>query len=319
LSNLMAHFCCNIGTGQAEWRSTPHICFQIYPGPGCRYLHCAAQAPLREEFCLFMPKHTQPIRGRQEGSSRISLPAILLGAGLIAAMVLAVLFSNLFSTHNPSKTKRDGNPGNSEAGSTAILGKATQPPPAISGAPGSARSAPSAPAANNSTKSSAASPVIDEAQKAKQDELARKQAELDAVAAQQAAQQQALAAAQQQVEERKKEAEAQEAANLKKQQDVAAAAAAIPIKPAYSGPTSGDIVWQGTVNGTTLVTITGDTCDSGTLVSGGLPGVPVIIQPRDAKKTRVASTPAPSNAYQRLVFGVSGNGTVQVVLHWSRS
>lgn len=231
-------------------------------------------------------------------------------------MVLAVFFSNLFSTSTPSKSKPVGKPGNSEAGSTAILGRATQPPSVVSGTPASA---PSAPAANTSTKSSAASSALDDAQKAKQEELARKQAELDAVAAQQAAQQQALAAAQQQVDQRKKEAEAQEAANLKKQQDAAAAAAAIPVKPVYRGPTSGDIVWQGTVNGTTLVTITGDTCDSGTLVSGSLPGVPVIIQPKDAKKTRVASTPAPSNAYQRLVFGVSGNGTVQVVFHWSKS
>ena len=92
-----------------------------------------------------------------------------------------------------------------------------------------------------------------------------------------------------------------------------------PKVPAYQGPTSGDIVWQGPVKGSILVTITGGTCDVGHLLSGAVPGIPVIIQPSDAKRIRVATTPAPSNSYQRLVFGVSGNGVVRVILHWSAS
>jgi hypothetical protein len=133
------------------------------------------------------------------------------------------------------------------------------------------------------------------------------------VADEQAARQQELASVQQQLENRKKQEEAQEAASRQKLAETQ------PTKLTYNGPSSGEIVWQGTVAGTALVTIIGNTCDTGTLISGGLPGIPIIVQPNDAKHVRLAATPAPSNSYQRLVFGVSGKGSVQVIIRWSRS
>jgi hypothetical protein len=182
-------------------------------------------------------------------------------------------------------------------------------------------SKPVAPATRPAQTGSAPSPSAEssDAQRAaealREQELARKQKDLDDIAAQQAAKQEELARAQEQLEARKKQAQAEELAHQQELQKQLAQ----PKVPAYQGPSSGDIVWQGPVKGSILVTITGGTCDVGHLVSGAVPGIPVIVQPSDAKRIRVATTPAPSNSYQRLVFGVSGNGIVQVVLHWSAS
>jgi hypothetical protein len=85
----------------------------------------------------------------------------------------------------------------------------------------------------------------------------------------------------------------------------------------YHGPGSGEIVWRGEVHGTSLVTIEGNSSDSGEIVSGGLPGVLVMVQPVDGKHVGIASTPAPSNAFRRLVLRIQGNGNVQEVVHWS--
>jgi len=86
---------------------------------------------------------------------------------------------------------------------------------------------------------------------------------------------------------------------------------------AYAGPSAGTIVWRGTVRGTTLVTITGNLSDVGQVISGSLPGVLVMVQPSDAKHVGVASTPAPSNSYQRLILRIQGTGDLQETVQWS--
>ena len=89
-----------------------------------------------------------------------------------------------------------------------------------------------------------------------------------------------------------------------------------PVQPAYSGPSSGEIVWEGIIRGTELITIENGQASSGT-VTGSLPGVACLIQPTDAKKVSIASAPGPRNQYNRLVIRVSGNGRTRVTLKWS--
>lgn len=261
----------------------------------------------------------QRLPERKSSSRWISPQTILMGSAVLLLLLVGLLWSGIFKSQNLPVNHQHPNSttGRSDTNSTALIGKAptTAAPaesPSPSGSPALAANKMPPPAA----QASQANQLLQQQQA---EELARKQAELDAMAAQQqklateqAAKQQELAQAQQQLEIKKKQEETQQAADIRK-------ADAVPTKPAYGGPSSGDIVWQGSVAGNVLVTITGNTCDTGNLISGSLPGVPVIVQPMDAKHIRLAATPAPSNSYQRLVFGVSGKGTVQVVLHWSRS
>ena len=158
------------------------------------------------------------------------------------------------------------------------------------------------------------------------------QAAAQQAAAQQAAQESALAEKNRELEQKAVEQAAKEKQLEQDQLRVAAdqqraAAAADRLRqeaiqrqsrPApYSGPSSGNIVWQGEVHGTTLVTINGSASDSGEVLSGALPGVLVMVQPVDAKHVGVAGTPAPSNSFRRLTLRVQGNGVLQEVIRWS--
>jgi hypothetical protein len=148
---------------------------------------------------------------------------------------------------------------------------------------------------------------------AQQSALAQQQRDLEQRAAAQQAAAAALAQEQARVAAEKQQAEAAaaEAERLKQQE---AQRAAVPV---YSGPSSGEIVWQGEVQGTTLVTINGSSSDVGRVVSGALPGVLVMLQPADGKHVGIAATPSPSNRFQRLTLRVQGKGMLQEVIHWS--
>jgi hypothetical protein len=89
-----------------------------------------------------------------------------------------------------------------------------------------------------------------------------------------------------------------------------------PLPPTYRGPSSGELVWEGPIKGTELITIENGQASSGT-VTGALPGVAVLLQPTDTKKVSIASTPGPRNQYIRVVFRVTGNGNTKVTLKWS--
>lgn len=258
---------------------------------------------------------TAPTKAASSGQTglRRAIWAVVVIGLLTCGLWLSGLFKPSAKTPSAGNSKTSSKPAGQN--STAVLGKAAPSGETNIGV------APTVPTSVPATSSTSKPQVgkSDEASVLKQHELEQKQAELDAKAAQQAA----LEA--QQLEKQRQLAEAQQQLEARQHQVEVAAAAAdsikhteAPPKPIYRGPSSGDLVWEGPVKGSTLVTITGNTCDSGTLVSGALPGVPVIIQPKDAKHTRLASTPAPSNSYQRLVFGISGNGNMQVVLHWTQ-
>lgn len=160
---------------------------------------------------------------------------------------------------------------------------------------------------------------------AQQAALEEAQRELEAKTAQEAAQEKQLEEDQLRMQAEKQKAEAA-AAYAEKQQAAAEAeterlrrqAAEEQAQPAaYSGPSSGSIVWQGEVRGATLVTINGSASDTGQIVSGALPGVLVMIQPADAKHVAVAGAPAPGNSYRRLTLRIQGKGVMHEVIRWS--
>jgi len=90
----------------------------------------------------------------------------------------------------------------------------------------------------------------------------------------------------------------------------------LTVAVAAPGPSTGEIVWTGSVSGIQLITIDKDHADVGTL-EGSLPGVPCIIQPINERRVSVASSPSPRNNYERLVLRITGNGPMRVVVKWS--
>lgn len=92
----------------------------------------------------------------------------------------------------------------------------------------------------------------------------------------------------------------------------------VSVEPAYSGPSSGTMVWEGTVHSKgELVTIDNGVANKGSVVSGKLPGVAVLLQSDNPKKVAIASPPGPDNRYRRVVLRVQGSGPQKVVLSWS--
>jgi hypothetical protein len=124
--------------------------------------------------------------------------------------------------------------------------------------------------------------------------------------------------------QREREAQAQRERERKARDEAPKVFRPDPVSPAvpnpapasYSGPSSGEIVWEGDIKGTELITIENGRASSGT-VSGALPGVLCLLQPADPKRVSIASTPAPYNQYKRMVFRVSANGRTRVVIRWS--
>lgn len=159
----------------------------------------------------------------------------------------------------------------------------------------------------------------------KQKELLARQQAAQQAAAEQAAREAAIAEKSRELEAKENqleqdrlrvEADRQRAAREAESARVEAAQR-LPKAVAYNGPSSGTIVWQGEVRGATLVTINGNVSNTGQVVSGGLPGVLVMVQPGDAKHVGVAGTPAPSNSFRRLTLRIQGNGVVQEVIRWA--
>lgn len=196
----------------------------------------------------------------------------------------------------------------------------------ISGRSGGPTSAgePAAPAQQQKAVDAQKAQMLAEQQAAAQQAaIAEQQRRLQLQAAEQAAREQQLEQERQRVAAEKQQADAA-AADAERQREAAAIAAerlkqqaqSRPV-PAYSGPSSGTIVWQGQVQGTTLVTIEGNSSDTGQVISGALPGVLVMVQPADTKHVGVAGTPAPSNGYRRLMLRIQGKGVMQEVIHWS--
>lgn len=250
------------------------------------------------------------------------MPPIVLGFALLSLLVAGVLLGLLHrSVQTGSSVDKVLPPG---SGPDAL---------AVSSVAKDTGAAPDKPPAGSATGNQAAptnllhlpQPRAEQQQAAAQQaQLDEKKRELEQQAADQAAREQKLEQDRLRVEAEKQQAEAA-AAEAQRQSAEAAAqaeqmrqAAANPPRPAaYTGPSSGNIVWQGQVQGTSLVTIDGNSSDTGQVVSGALPGVLVMIQPADAKHVVIAGAPAPSNSYRRLTLRIQGKGSMQEVIHWS--
>jgi serine/threonine protein kinase len=194
-------------------------------------------------------------------------------------------------------------------------------------APGSGAPAKSNANRKADTSSAAARKQAEEEAAAKQRE---QQAQNEATQRELEEQQQKLQQERLQVEAYKEKARAvaEEAEQKRLQAEIAEAKAAARLKDAeaakppqpayYTGPSSGTIVWQGSVKGEQLVTITnGNSVDVGQIVSGALPGVLVAILPQDPKHVTVAVSPGPSNKYQKVALRIHGNGDLKETISWS--
>jgi zinc-ribbon domain len=95
----------------------------------------------------------------------------------------------------------------------------------------------------------------------------------------------------------------------------AIARATVNVLPA--GPSEGTVVWEGNVHGTSPVSIEGNHASVGTIVSGGLPGLPCTVQLERTKRATLQTSPAQWNGWKLIVLQVRGNGRVTVRISWS--
>lgn len=91
--------------------------------------------------------------------------------------------------------------------------------------------------------------------------------------------------------------------------------AVTPAAPAYAGPTSGTILWSGTLEKNGTVEIDGKTASVGSL-QGSLPGVPVMIAIA-AKEFAVAVAPSPANNWTRLVIRSKKRRHAVIQIQWT--
>lgn len=89
------------------------------------------------------------------------------------------------------------------------------------------------------------------------------------------------------------------------------------LPPAYKGPSSGTLVWEGEVNDADLIDIRNGSPNRGSL-SGMLPGVPVMVQASPVDAVVISIPPAPSNDWKRIVLRVrtKGHKKVTVMVRW---
>lgn len=96
----------------------------------------------------------------------------------------------------------------------------------------------------------------------------------------------------------------------------AIAKAKVNVLPA--GPSQGTVVWEGEVHGTSSVSIEGSHASIGTIVSGGLPGVPCTVRLEKTSRAALQTSPAQWNGWKLIGLQVRGNGSVTVRISWSR-
>lgn len=90
---------------------------------------------------------------------------------------------------------------------------------------------------------------------------------------------------------------------------------AVPAKPAYTGPSSGVIVWSGKLEKDELVTIESEHASMGQ-VRGKLPGVPVMLD-INQREFALAELPSPSNGWSKLAIRSRKNRQTVITIHWT--
>lgn len=95
------------------------------------------------------------------------------------------------------------------------------------------------------------------------------------------------------------------------------AIARVTVNVLPAGPSHGTIVWEGDVHGTTPVSIEGKHASVGTIVSGGLPGLPCTVRLENSNRATLQTSPAQWNGWKLLLLQIHGNGRVTVRIDWS--
>ncbi len=241
----------------------------------------------------------------------------MAAAATVGGLLIAALASGLYRSAARSSRHAQTKPGDQDSLAVFSSGRTAKGRAGAQAQPGVVNREVNREAEEKARAEKQAAEKQQQAVAVQQAALAEEQRQLQLQAAEQAAREKQLEEDRQRIEAEKQQAGA--AAAEAERQRIAAAQEAERLRkqPAFDGPSSGSIVWQGDVNGTTLVTIEGNSSDTGQVISGALPGVLVVVQPADAKHVGVASAPAPSNGYRRLMLRVQGKGAMQEVVHWS--
>lgn len=150
---------------------------------------------------------------------------------------------------------------------------------------------------------------------AQAEQITSQQQQLEATVAKQQQQQSEMQTQQARLQEEQQQLE-EEVRRLREEKAKAQAAPPAQPVPAYNGPSSGTIEWQGEVTGTELVDITDGHSAEGS-VRGSLPGIPCMVQPTDPKHVSVAIGPMPESGWKRIVIRVHGKGRTVVRLTWT--
>ena len=95
------------------------------------------------------------------------------------------------------------------------------------------------------------------------------------------------------------------------------AIARVTVNVLPAGPSQGTIVWEGDIHGTTPVSIEGNHASVGTIVSGGLPGLPCTVRLESSHRAILQTSPAQWNGWMLILLQVGGSGTVTVRISWS--
>jgi hypothetical protein len=79
-------------------------------------------------------------------------------------------------------------------------------------------------------------------------------------------------------------------------------------------PLSGVVIWSGQLRKNDIITIDGETTNTG-MVRGELPGIPVTLE-TPVKDIRFTEMPGPANGWKRFSMQAIRNRKVVVTLHW---
>lgn len=91
----------------------------------------------------------------------------------------------------------------------------------------------------------------------------------------------------------------------------------IAMEANYTGPSSGTMVWEGEVRGSTMVTIEDGKASTGRVTGSPLPGVPCSIRLSDYRNVSIAYAPDQESDYKRVVLQVNSKGRIKVTLMWT--
>ena len=86
--------------------------------------------------------------------------------------------------------------------------------------------------------------------------------------------------------------------------------------PAYSGPSSGLVIWSGPLSKKEDIVIDGTSTTAGTILQGAFPGVPVSVT-AEFKEVTITDPPSAANNWKRIAFRGKKDRKIVVTFHWA--